>query len=425
MASKTSLRPRRLMSGPYLARNPFVLAMMAAGDVAGLIAPRRAAALPDRPLNVLVANLAHLGDLVNIIPILARLRASPRVGKLGVVVGSWGRPVFELGSFADRVHVCDHWRFHRGGQDLLAKLRRHAQTRANAIGEIRAEGYDVAIDTYAYFGNSASLLWSADITRRIGLTSGGASTLYTDRFPFDPELSIARNQARLLQPILGKSSDQGLTAGVPPGFQVDPEAVRATGTFGKFVIFHLGPGRPEKNWPSAAWIELGRRLTGDGFRIVFTGSASEASHGADVRARLGGEDLVGRFGLRGFATLLSRCEGLVTIDTLTAHLAACFQTPTVVVSAGITPRPLWHPNQSYALVATHSIECAPCNRTGGCGAMTCIREIRAERVHFMLHEVIAAKAQASRGHRLSYAAEPAIDGVSCRSKHPDCQVAWS
>jgi ADP-heptose:LPS heptosyltransferase len=425
MASKTSLRPRRLMSGPYLARNPFVLGMMAAGDVAGLMAPRRAAALPDRPLSVLVANLAHLGDLVNIIPMLARLRASPRVKKLGVVVGTWGRPVFELGNFADRVHVYDHWRFHRGGEHLKAKLRRHAQTRASALGEIRTEGYDAAIDTYAYFGNSASLLWSAGIPLRAGLTSGGAGTLYTDRFPFDPKLSLARNQARLLQPILGEGSDQGLTALIPPGFQADPEAVRAAANSGRFIIFHLGPGRPEKNWPFAAWIKLGRRLTADGFRIVFTGSASEGSHGAEVRATLGGEDLVGRFGLRGFATLLSRCEGLVTIDTLAAHLAACFQTPTVVVSPGIVPRNLWHPDQNYALVATHSIGCAPCNRTKGCGAMTCIRAIPAERVYLMLHKVISAKLQSSTGHRLSYVAETAIDGVGCRSKPADCQVAWS
>jgi ADP-heptose:LPS heptosyltransferase len=333
--------------------------------------------------------------------------------------------VLELGNFTDRVHVFDHWSLNRGGRDLKAKLRRHAQTRADAIREIQAEGYDAAVDTYAYFGNAASLLWSAGISRRVGLTSGGAGTLYTDRFRFDPELSIARNQAKLLQPILGKGSDQGLTAVVPPGFEIDREAVRAAGDLGKFIIFHLGPGQPQKDWPTAAWIELGRRLTVDGFRIVFTGSASEAAHGAEVRARLGGEDLVGRLGLRGFATLLSRCEGLVTIDTLTAHLAACFETPTVVVGPGITPRGLWHPNQSYAAVATHSTGCAPCNRTKGCEAMTCIRAIQADRVYFMLHEVISAKTHTSRSQRLSYAAEPAIDGVSCKGKHSDCQVAWS
>jgi ADP-heptose:LPS heptosyltransferase len=372
MSSKTFLRSRRLMNGPYLARNPVVLGMMAASDVAGLMAPRRAANLPDRPLKVLVANLAHLGDLINTIPMLARLRASPRVAKLGVVIGEWGKPVFELGDLADSVHIYDHWRMNRGGEGLKAKLRRHTRTRSGALREIQAEGYDVAIDTYAYFGNSASLLWGAGIPVRVGLTSGGAGTLYTHRFGFDPERSIPANQARLLEPILGDGSDRGLTAITPPGFQPDPEVVRIRDRVGDFIVLHIGPGRPEKDWLASEWIEVGRRLTA-----------------------LGGEDLVGKIGLRGFATLLSRASGLVTIDTVTGHLAACFQTPTVVVAPGTAPTNLWHPNQHYARMATHPVPCAPCHRTLGCPEMTCLRSVKADLVYGALREMMAAKAAAA------------------------------
>jgi ADP-heptose:LPS heptosyltransferase len=395
MSSKTFLRSRRLMNGPYLARNPVVLGMMAASDVAGLMAPRRAATLPDRPLKVLVANLAHLGDLINTIPMLARLRASPRVAKLGVVIGEWGKPVFELGDLADSVHIYDHWRMNRGGEGLKAKLRRHARTRSGALREIQAEGYDVAIDTYAYFGNSASLLWGAGIPVRVGLTSGGAGTLYTHRFGFDPERSIPANQARLLEPILGDGSDRGLTAITPPGFQPDPEVVRIRDRVGDFIVLHIGPGRPEKDWLASEWIEVGRRLTADGYRLAYTGAASEAAHGAAVRAALGGEDLVGKIGLRGFATLLSRASGLVTIDTVTGHLAACFQTPTVVVAPGTAPTNLWHPNQHYARMATHPVPCAPCHRTLGCPEMTCLRSVKADLVYGALREMMAAKAAAA------------------------------
>ena len=395
MSAMTFLRSRRLMNGPYLARNPVVLGMMAASDVAGLIAPRRAAALPDRPLKVLVANLAHLGDLINTIPMLTRLRASPRVARLGVVIGEWGRPVFELGDLADTVHIYDHWRMNRGGEGLKAKLRRHARTRASAARAIEAEGYDVAIDTYAYFGNSASLLWSAGIPVRVGLTSGGAGTLYTHRLGFDPELSIPANQARLLAPILGEGGASGLTAVPPPGLAPDPEVMRIADRLGNFIVFHIGPGRPEKDWLAAEWIEVGRRLTAEGFRLAFTGAGSEAAHGAAVREALGGEDLAGKIGLRGFATILSRAKGLVTIDTVTGHLAACFQTPTVVVAPGTAPINLWHPNQPYARMTTHPVPCAPCHRTHGCAEMTCLRSVKADRVYTTLREMMAAKAAAA------------------------------
>jgi ADP-heptose:LPS heptosyltransferase len=385
------------MNGPYLARNPIVLGMMAASDVAGLMAPRRAASLPDRPLNVLVANLAHLGDLINTIPMLTRLRASPRVAKLGVVIGDWARPVFELGDLADAVHIYDHWRMNRGGEGVKAKLRRHARTRACALREIEAEGYDVAIDTYAYFGNSASLLWSAGIPVRVGLTSGGASTLYTHRFGFEPELSIPANQARLLEPILGEASTHGLTAVAPPGLQPDAEVMRIADRLGKFVVLHIGPGRPEKDWLAPEWIDVGRRLAADGYQLAYTGAASESAHGAGVRAALGGEDLVGKIGLRGFATLLSRASGLVTIDTVTGHLAACFETPTVVVAPGTAPINLWHPNQPYARMTTHPVACAPCHRTLGCAEMTCLRSVKADRVYRTLREMMSAKVATAPG----------------------------
>src|SRR5262245_48623453 len=136
--AKASPRPRRLMTGPYLARNPAVLGIMAAGDIAGILAPRRAAAIPaDRPINVLVANLAHLGDLIVALPLLARLRASPRVAKLGLLVGSWGRPVVDLGDLADEVFCVDHWRLNRAQDDTKTKLVRHARTRADAVAALR------------------------------------------------------------------------------------------------------------------------------------------------------------------------------------------------------------------------------------------------------------------------------------------------
>jgi ADP-heptose:LPS heptosyltransferase len=181
----------------------------------------------------------------------------------------------------------------------------------------------------------------------------------------------------------------------PPGLQPDPEVARIADRLGRFIVLHIGPGRAEKDWLASEWIAVGRRLTADGFQLAYTGAPSEAAHGAAVRDALGGEDLVGKVGLRGFATLLSRASGLVTIDTVTGHLAACFQTPTVVVAPGTAPINLWHPNQHYARMTTHPVACAPCHRTLGCAEMTCLRSVKADRVYGTLREMMAAKAAAA------------------------------
>ena len=239
------------MTGPYLARNPLVVAVMAAGDIAGMMAPRRTAALPSRgPLNIVVANLAHLGDLIVMLPLLRRLRAWERTAKLGLVIGNWGRAVLDLGDLVDHVHIVDHWRLNRASEGLATKLRRHAQTRAVAVAEMGGSSYDVAIDAYAYFGNSADLLWSAGIPFRVGFSSGGAGTFYTHRLAFDPRLSVQANQARLLVPVAGDGAIPEPDISNRQAFATDPEAERLANGFGDFVVLHIGPGARHKDWPA-------------------------------------------------------------------------------------------------------------------------------------------------------------------------------
>ena len=277
----------------------------------------------------------------------------------------------------------------RSAAGLREKVRHHLQTRRTAVAELRAQSYDVAIDAYAYFGNSADVLWSAAAPVRIGFTSGGGSTLYTERIPFDPGRSILANQARLLAPILGETPE--LSAAPPQGFQRDPQADAMADDFGKFIVFHVGPGLPHRDWPAEQWIALGRRLQADGYRLVFTGASAEAKHVGVVREALGGDDLLGKFGLRGFATVLSRAQGLVAIDTMAGHLAAWFQTPTAVVFAGAVPPLLWRPQQPFARTVTLPVGCAPCNRSRGCEAMTCLRGVRADTVYETLRAMMAER----------------------------------
>lgn len=386
------VRARRFMTGPYLARNPLVVGSMILSDLVGRFVPARAVSLPsDGPLKIVVANLAHLGDLIALLPLLKRLRAWERTAGLGLVIGSWSRNVLQLGELADQVHYVDHWRLSRADSGLAAKLRRHAQTRAIAVSEMRKASYDVAIDAYAYFGNSADLLWSAHVPTRIGFTSGGAGTLFTHRIPFDPHASMQANQARLLGPLLG---DAELDRSTAQPFPIDRDAESKAKGLGDFVVLHVGPGNRHKDWPIEQWNSLGRMLIADGYRLVFTGAASDARHVGKLCAGLDGEDLLGKLSLRGLGTLLAGARGLVAIDTMVGHLAAPLHVPTVIVAPGITPPGLWRPSQPFVRSMTEVVPCAPCNRTLGCDAMPCVRGVKAERVHAALAELIGARSAA-------------------------------
>ena len=180
--------------------------------------------LPIGRSSVVIANLAHLGDLINVLPLLARLRASRSVAKLGLAIGSWGRPSSSWGSsqiaFISSI-IGTSIAVGRVGWKKSAAMRRRELLPSRKCA---AKSYDVAIDSYPYFGNAADLMWSIGARTRIGFTSGGAGALHTHRVAFDPKLSIVANQERLLAPILGGEALQLEAPAGIPGFRPDPDA---------------------------------------------------------------------------------------------------------------------------------------------------------------------------------------------------------
>jgi ADP-heptose:LPS heptosyltransferase len=376
------------MTGPYLARNPILIGMLMAGDVAGFCVPSRSRPLAARPLNVLVANLAHLGDIINLLPVLQRLQASPDVAKVGFLAGPWTRSLLEKVKLADKIHCVEHWSLNRSNISLKDKLGRHFASRSAAVQEMRFEKYDVALDTYPYFGNSADTLWSAQIPVRIGFNSGGGGTFYSQPVPFDPSISVQANQYGLLDHVLGKQDDHWPEN---PGLLLDPDVEKRASAIGDYIVFHVGRGEAHRSWPEQNWIALARRIASKGLKIVFTGEEAESEVSAGIRRAVPSLNMIGQLSFDGFTTILSRARGLVAVDTVAGHIAARFRVPTVVVQNGTIPSHLWRPTQPFVEGIRAPTECAPCNRSRGCPTMECIRSVSPESVEAALQELIEAR----------------------------------
>ena len=139
-----------------------------------------------------------------------------------------------------------------------------------------------------------------------------------------------------------------------------------------YVVLHIGRGERHRDWPALAWIELGRRLIGDGLHLVYTGESSEAPHSESVRAALRGENLIGRLSLRGFATIISRARGLISIDTVAGHLAACFRVPTAIIQNGVAP---------LTPLATKSAVCKTCDVPGALRSLQSNARVHIHELH--------------------------------------------
>ena len=382
----------REMTGPYNARNPFLVGPLCAVDaLASLLPKRRKKIEEDRPLRVLVANWGHLGDVVNILPLLKFLEQHPRVQELGVLIGSWSRPVLESSDIAARIHVVDHWALNRSNKSTFRKIIQYLLRRVSLVDELSGCRYDMSIDTYSSFPSSHGITWSASIPRRVGFTSGGLGPCLTDPFDWIPDdRFIPEHQLKLLKPLLGNLHPKSLPASYP-GFE--SAALGPDFDVGKrpYIVIHMGP-QDLKGWVPEKWVSLAAALKGQGYELIATGSWGRETEVARVLAeRVPVTDLTGRLSWVQFVTIVASATAVVTVNSVTGHIAACFDVPAVVLTTGRTRLNLWRPNNSSAVALSHPVGCAPCFRTRGCVAMACVRLIDVADVLSSLEQLMKAR----------------------------------
>ena len=122
-----------------------------------------------------------------------------------------------------------------------------------------------------------------------------------------------------------------------------------------------GAGWPGKQWPAEWFAAIGDRLRREaGFAVVLAGSAGEAELCRSVAARMRepAASLAGKTSLAQLAALLAQAGLFVGNDSGPMHLAACFQSPSVVCF-GPTIASKWAPRHARARVLQHE-DCAGC-----------------------------------------------------------------
>lgn len=100
-----------------------------------------------------------------------------------------------------------------------------------------------------------------------------------------------------------------------------------------FCVLFVG-GHGTKRWPRDRWVELARRLSGGGARVVVCTGPDEAASVDDLRRALAGiAAVLPPQPLRTFAAVLGAATLVVTPDSGPMHLAAAVATPVVAVLA--------------------------------------------------------------------------------------------
>ena len=108
--------------------------------------------------------------------------------------------------------------------------------------------------------------------------------------------------------------------------------------FRERMVIIPAAGRPEKEWPEALWIALGRALSARG-RLLLLPWGNEAEHARSVRiaAAVANARVPERQPLDRLAGLIGGASFVIGVDTGLIHLAAALGVPLVAIFAGSEP----------------------------------------------------------------------------------------
>jgi ADP-heptose:LPS heptosyltransferase len=383
------------LRGRYLVRNrPWNAYLHAADRLLALLARSESAKPLAPPRRILLAVGGHLGDAIIAASAVALARRAFPEAEIGMLVGSWARAGVEGHPDVRWIHTVDQWKMNRSAASLTAKWIHDRRSRREALREIRAVGYDAAVDLYVYYPNVAPLLWRAGIPIRIGYTRGGHGSLDTHPVDWaDGDRHASEDHAALLRVLSPDLADvETPPYEVPPipdaARQCAEATLREEGVrVGEYVVMHMTAGAPLREWPREKWRQLAEHLTAEGHQLVFTGSgAAQERAAADVARGLAGSvNLCGRLGWHEFIHVIARAQLVVSVETVAAHIAAAVGTPCVALWTGVTRLTHWRPLGPRSTVLVNPVPCAPCFRGSGCAAMSCVRDVSVDEVLKAVH----------------------------------------
>jgi lipopolysaccharide heptosyltransferase II len=326
---------------------------------------------------ILLLHLNQIGDLLFSLPALKALReAFP-----GAHIASLIKPHLE--GLLCACPFIDEVIFRPAG--MLPALRQAVR--------LRARGFDLAFA----FSQSATSCLSARLSGaklRIGFADAALPRCLNRRVQ-GRGISSPRKVARLLR-ALGLAGEERNYVGLVHLGEEDRrqgEALLREAVGEARPIIALAPGesarRPYKSWPAERFAALARWLREQQTAVVVVGSEADRSLGDLILDGLRGPaaNLAGRTSVGQLAAVLSRCEGLVGIDSGPLHAAAAMGRP-VVGLYGPTDPAETGPRGERHRVLLHPEPCFPCITPSCEGRRPCLMKITVEEVIGAVEEML-------------------------------------
>ncbi|WP_342346225.1 lipopolysaccharide heptosyltransferase I [Burkholderia perseverans] len=284
---------------------------------------------------ILIVRVSSLGDVVHNMPAIADIHRHHPDAQIDWLIEE---------SFVDLVKLV------RGVHDVLPfSLRRWRKSLGSARTwreiaafrrRIAGERYDLVIDCQGLIKSAWVASWARGPLVGLGNRTDGAGYEWPVRFFYRRRVPIAARThvvERTRQLVAAALGDPEPTPADELDFGLDThQAARALASFQlnlpvPYVVFVHATSRADKQWPDAAWIELGQALVRRGASLVLPwGSDAERVTSERLAKEFGAAAIVPpKLSLAAVVGLIDGAAATVGVDTGLVHIAAALKRPTV------------------------------------------------------------------------------------------------
>jgi ADP-heptose:LPS heptosyltransferase len=284
-----------------------------------------------------------MGDILMSIPAISSLKKALGC-RITLLTSSMGQPIVPYLPAIDDVIVFDvPW-------VKLTSTPPGDESTIEILSILKSRKFDGAV-IFTVFSQSALptalLLYLADIPLRLAYCRENPYGLLTDWVPDQEPYTLIRHQVErdlcLVEQVGIKPTDEEITLDIPHrdwkdvvrklvALGVDPEK--------PYIILHPSVSEPKREYAIDDWIHLGKTLDASGYQIVLTGTKDHIKTIEKIRQGIGPRvvSLAGLLSVGELITLIDRASLLITVNTMSAHLAAAVKAHVIVLYAATNPQ---------------------------------------------------------------------------------------
>lgn len=317
--------------------------------------------------NILVIDLAFIGDVVLATPVLRSLREAYPQAHIVMLTVPLTASIAALNPFVDTVLTYDKRGAQRGFMGMVHMAR-----------QLRAHHFDLAV-CLNFAVRGAVVAWLAGIPVRAGYDAqhAGRFLTYVQSHVRQGLKHERLNHLEILQCLrIPPSEDTSLQLRVPPEVAASVQQKLPQLAVRPYVVLCPLGNSPKKALQTAQLQAVSEALRAD-YQLFVIGGPNQKAALQDMAAACAipaSHVLAGRLTLPELAAFLQGAVLLVATDTGPAHIAQAVHCPSVVVYGPMSPL-VWGLVNARDCALCADLPCVPCNCKGKCPAVNCIARI--------------------------------------------------